>query len=217
MLAVRVHRVPHLYCIGNCQMGISRIESNKGDRLSLEGSLLIASPRLEDAVFGRSVCLVVEHTEKAVAGVVLNRPVISDVLPLWKQLTDGCQKTAEPPRHLHFGGPVSGPVVAVHDQETLADAGNGQGVYLAAQVDTLKKLVFIAPEHYRLVVGHAAWEATQLVQQIQAGLWYVLPASPELVFSADEEMWTRGIRRAVTLILQHLSGAKHVFENPQHN
>ncbi len=88
------------------------------------------------------------------------------------------------------------------------------GVYLAAQVDTLKKLVYIAPEHYRLVVGHAAWEANQLVEQIKAGLWYVLPASPELVFSADEEMWTRGIRRAGTLILQHLTGAKHVPENP---
>ncbi len=172
---------------------------------------MVASPRLSDAVFGRSVCLVVEHTaQNGAAGVVLNRPFISDVTPLWEQLTEGSHHTAEPPRHLHFGGPVSGPVVAVHDQAALADACNGEGVYVAAQADTLKKLVFVAPEHYRLVVGHAAWKEGQLEKEIREGYWYVLPAHPELVFSSDDEMWAKGMRQVGSLIVQAVTEAKHI-------
>ncbi len=172
---------------------------------------MIASPQVSDAFFGRSVCLVVEHNSNGDAvGVVLNRPVISDVTPLWRELTSGSTHTAQPPQHLHFGGPVSGPVVAVHDQEALADAGNGQGVYLAAQADTLKKLVFIAPEHYRLVVGHAVWTDGQLEKEIRQGLWYVLPALPDLVFASDDEMWMRGMRRVGTMLVQNVVGTSHV-------
>ncbi len=194
---------------------MSRIPESSLPTPTLQGCLLVASPRLSDAVFGRSVCLVVEHTaQNGAAGVVLNRPFISDVTPLWEQLTEGSHHTAEPPRHLHFGGPVSGPVVAVHDQEALADAGNGEGVYVAAQADTLKKLVFVAPEHYRLVVGHAAWKQGQLEKEIREGYWYVLPAHPELVFSSDDEMWAKGMRQVGSLIVQAVTEVKHIPATP---
>lgn len=197
---------------------MNRIPKSLEGQMSLEGGLLVASPRLTDAMFGRTVCLVVEHSaESGTAGVVLNRPVISDVTPLWQELTQGSHHTAEPPRHLHFGGPLSGPVVAVHDQESLADLGRGQGVYLAAQADTLKKLAFVAPQHYRLVVGHAAWKPGQLEREIAEGMWYWLPVDSALVFSADEEMWPRCLRRVGQMIVQHVTGVTHVPADPAWN
>jgi hypothetical protein len=40
---------------------------------------------------------------------------------------------------VHFGGPVSGPVVAVHGSPDFAEAQAGEGVYVAAQKAHLKK------------------------------------------------------------------------------
>lgn len=185
--------------------------------MSLTGSVLVATPRLEDEIFGRSVCLVLEHVPDHSVGVVLNRPFALDVAPLWQELTSGLSKTASPPPHLHFGGPVSGPVVAIHDRESLAEAGNGNGVYLAAQVENLKKLVLIPPEHYRLFVGHAAWRSGQLEQEIRDGYWYPLPADPELVFGNDYDMWQKAMRRVGNFMMQSVVGLPGLPRNPSDN
>ncbi len=177
-------------------------------KLSLAGVLLIAAPQVEDKLFGKSVCLVLEHRDEHSIGVVLNRPFTLDVKPLWEQLTQGLSKTAQPPHHLNFGGPNSGPVVAIHDRESLAEGGNGSGIYLAAQVETLKKLALIPPEHYRLLVGHAAWKSGQLEQEIMDGIWYPLPASPDLVFVDDYDMWREAMRRVGGLVVQSVLGLK---------
>ena len=185
--------------------------------MSLTGVLLVATPRLTDDIFGRSVCLVLEHVPDHSVGVVLNRPFAIDVAPLWQELTSGLSKTASPPPHLHFGGPVSGPVVAIHDRESLAEAGNGNGVYLAAQVENLKKLVLIPPEHYRLFVGHAAWKSGQLEQEIRDGFWYPLPADPELVFGSDFDMWQQGMRRVGNYMMQSVLGLDNMPKNSSDN
>ena len=41
---------------------------------SLKGHLLVATPRLRDPNFDRTVVLVLEHSDEGAAGVVLNRP-----------------------------------------------------------------------------------------------------------------------------------------------
>src|SRR5690606_4709144 len=70
---------------------------------------------------------------------------------------------------VHFGGPLSGPVVAVHDSPALAEVETGHGVYVAAQKDHLEALVRECPSDYRLITGHAAWSAEQLANEFDAG------------------------------------------------
>lgn len=182
------------------------------NRYNLSGCVLVAAPRLTDALFGRSVCLMLEHSDEGSVGLVLNRAFSSDVRGLWDQLTEG-QESAEPPLHLNFGGPVSGPVLAIHDHEPLAEAGNGAGVYVAAQVQNLKKLTTLSPEHYRLFVGHAAWKSGQLEHEIAEGYWYPLPASSDLVFSHESDMWPHGIRLVGEAVIESIVGPRHMSED----
>ena len=126
-------------------------------------------------------------------------------------------KTAKPPHHLNFGGPHSGPVVAIHNREALAEGGNGNGIYLAAQVETLKKLALVPPEHYRLLVGHAAWKAGKLEEEIRQGIWYPIPASPDLVFVDDYDMWQESMRRVGGLVVQSVLGIKALPISPHLN
>src|SRR3954470_14766577 len=69
----------------------------------LTGRLLVASPRLADANFRRSVVLVLDHGDDGALGVVVNRPLevdVSAVLPAW-------QPSAPMPALLFRGGPVA--------------------------------------------------------------------------------------------------------------
>jgi len=97
---------------------------------------------------------------------------------------------------VHFGGPLSGPVVAVHGSLALAEVETGQGVYVAAQKDHLEALVRERPSDYRLIIGHAAWSAQQLANEFDAGMWHLLPATPETVFPLQPDLWPYLIRRA---------------------
>lgn len=170
--------------------------------MALAGHLLVASPQFEHDMFARSVCLILEHDAKHTIGVLLNRPFSLDVKPLWDQLTQGLSQTASPPAYLHFGGPNSGPVVAIHNRPNLAEGGNGDGLYLAAQVENLKQLALVPPQNYRLFVGHAVWKGGELEQEIESGLWFPLIASSDLVFVDDYDMWREGLRRVGSQMIQ---------------
>ena len=107
---------------------------------------------------------------------------------------------------IHFGGPLSGPVVAVHNASELAEAEAGRGVYVAAQRDLLETLVKQRPGGYRLIVGHLGWSLEQLRSEREAGYWHVIDATEEDVFTGDQELWSAVIRRATGASLAHWVG-----------
>jgi len=180
--------------------------SEEENRVSLAGYLLVAAPGLEDDVFSRSVCIIVEHSPTQTIGIMLNRRMAMDSDALWEQLLEGSERPANSVSYINFGGPQNGPVLAIHDNQQLAEGGNNQGVYLSAQSDTLKKLAHETPEHCRLFVGHAVWQPSQLEKEIINGDWHVLPAVPELVFADEQAMWFRGIQTVGNGIIQAITG-----------
>jgi putative transcriptional regulator len=182
-------------------------------RISLAGFALVASPGLADSVFGNSVCIVVEHSKERAIGIVLNKPLEIDASPIWEQILEG-SKSAGASAHVNFGGPQSGPVLAIHDVKDLAEGGNQLGVYLAAQQEHLKALTESQNGRYRLFIGHAVWGPSELEQQIVEGVWHVLPAIPELVFDEEGSMWLKAIRTVGNRLVEEITGASYPNGGP---
>ncbi|QEF96386.1 hypothetical protein Mal15_04140 [Stieleria maiorica] len=107
---------------------------------------------------------------------------------------------------IHFGGPLSGPVVAVHNSSEHAEAQAGKGIYVAAQRDMLETLVRQQPGPFRLIVGHLGWTNEQLRAEREAGFWHMIDATDEDVFAGDHELWPTVIRRATTRSLANWLG-----------
>lgn len=125
--------------------------------------------------------------------------------------------SVSPSDFVHFGGPLSGPVVAIHQLSEFAEAETGKGIYVAAQKQHLEGLVKNRPGPYRLIVGHLGWEPNQLASELQAGLWHLVPATVQIVFEDSEQMWPRLIRRATSRSLANWIGIKHIPANPELN
>jgi putative transcriptional regulator len=113
---------------------------------------------------------------------------------------------------IHFGGPLSGPVLAIHASQSLAEAQTGHGIYVAAQKEHLEQILLQNPSQYRLIVGHSAWGSGQLDAEIKAGAWHVLPATAELIFGTADDLWPLLIRRGTGSTLARLVGAP---DNPR--
>lgn len=155
---------------------------------TLQGHFLVASPHLLDPNFARSVVLLIQHSEDGAFGVVLNRPTESTVEELWSEVGDG---ECEDARHVHLGGPVSGPLIALHTDAALSEMEVVPGVFFSAQREHLEELVLRPDKPFRLFVGHSGWGEGQLDREMEEGSWLTLPATSEYVFYDDGDLWQR--------------------------
>lgn len=185
---------------------------------SLEGCLLVASPDCQGELYERSVCLVVNHSSEGAVGVILNKGIEVEVADLWQKLageTDAETTAAQVARPLYFGGPKSGPVVALHNRQEFAEYTPGEGVYLAAQVQNLQALVRSPTRGaaVKIIVGQANWEAGCLEEEFARGKWLPLPLLPGLVFADADAMWGRAIREIGNQFVAGLVGLGGVRTN----
>jgi len=139
---------------------------------SLAGQLLVASPRLPDENFSRSVVLIIHHDEHGALGVVLNRPADSTVREVWESLSDDPCDSDEP---VHIGGPVSGPLMALHTNEECAESEVLPGVFFATHRDRLNRIVQEPEFLFRIYNGYSGWASGQLESELKFGGWMLLP------------------------------------------
>jgi putative transcriptional regulator len=164
--------------------------------VDLSGQLLLATPRLRDPNFARSVILLLQCDDDGAIGVVLNRPstlAVAEVLPTWGD-------AVSEPRVVYSGGPVSpesalGVAVprAGQEPEGFRPVPSGLGlVDLDSEPDRLlQSLVGV-----RIFAGYAGWDRGQLDDEVGEGSWYIVPStSTEVLHPRPDELWRTVLRR----------------------
>ena len=154
---------------------------------SLAGNLLVATPALFDPNFYRTVVLLLQHDEDGCVGVVLNRP--SDE-PVGEHLPDWAGRVPDPGT-VNYGGPVD-PAVAIG--LSLVGSGLPTGVPGLSLVD-LTTSPDESTHPVRIYSGYSGWGSDQLESEVAGGSWYVVQASPDDPFDADDGQWRRVLRR----------------------
>jgi putative transcriptional regulator len=181
---------------------------------SLKGSFLVASPHLRDPNFVRTVVLLVHHSEDGAFGVVLNRPTESTIKELWEKVG---QSPCESDQPVHLGGPVSGPLMAVHADASLAEMEIVPGVYFAAHRDHLEQLLQQHEHDFRFFVGHSGWGGGQLENELKEGAWLTTPATSEFVFYANDDLWRKITQHIGQEMLSKMLNLKGVPSDPSMN
>jgi putative transcriptional regulator len=163
---------------------------------SLAGSLLVASPTLDDPNFVRSVILVLDHDADGALGVILNRPSdisAGDALPRWADV-------ASEPAVVHVGGPVTPQVVVCLGRLRIGAAPRGwtplAGPIGAVDLDREPDEVAEALDGLRFFAGYAGWGAGQLEAEVRLGGWLIVRAEPDDAFTAaPDTLWSRVLKR----------------------
>jgi putative transcriptional regulator len=136
------------------------------------------------------------------AGIILNRPA-SKLSPHLSTLF-GSGNTL---REVYLGGPHSGPVVAIHQQEAHSEYSPVQNVHFAAHIDNLKAVTRSAPRNLKIVVGQAQWPGGELDRQFETGAWLPLPLSEDLIFGDPEMLWPLAMRKVGNRFVASITGA----------
>lgn len=151
-------------------MDIFKIETNHV--VPARGKVLISEPFLCDQTFGRSVILLVDHTEEGTMGLVLNKPLplfLNDVL-----------KDFDYPQDIpiYKGGPISTDTLFyLHTLENITGSlAIGKGMYLNGDFEAIKDYLIQGNPiqgKIRFFLGYSGWEHEQLCQEIEENTWLV--------------------------------------------
>lgn len=155
-----------------------------------KGSLLIASPDIGNELFHRCIILICEHSEAGSFGLILNKP-----LPIEAQEE---VNIIEKLKHLNIafssGGPIQpGQMLIIHGNEAYEELSVkiADQLYVGGDLNLLQDAMG-DPDHpeMRLIFGYTGWGPGQLEKEFLSGLWYLFPATRDLVFHKPiEKMW----------------------------
>lgn len=164
----------------------------------LAGQLLVASRKLRDPNFRQTVVLMLEHNKDGALGLVLNRPADRTIEQVWDAVEfDPCD--CQQP--LNQGGPVPGPLIALHTAEELAEKTVLPGLFLSMQKQAVDPLVRQDEYAFRLFSGNSGWGSGQLEGELQEGGWLTAPATANDVFAKPEVIWQEVTNRIALDIL----------------
>lgn len=176
----------------------------------LPGTLLVASPALKGTPFHKTVVIILQHSREGTFGVVLNRPANEQIKCAWQKLIGNDASD----RFIVQGGPIGGPVFAIHQEQQLAELEIPGGIFVSVESEKFHQLVDNEQSHYRIVFGVAGWENGQLDDEIDEGLWFTLDGDAEQVFDDPTWMWEKSLRRYGQQLICDVVGLDHLPASP---
>ena len=165
------------------------IQSN--NVLPSRGKILISEPFLRGETFGRSVILLIDHTEEGSMGLIINKQLplsVNDIIDDFKYLDN---------IPLFKGGPVA--TDTLFYLHTLKDVTGampiGNGLYLNGEFDEIKKYV-LAGNKIEDSIRYSGWDGDQLSTEISENTWLISKSEKDyLMNNNSKDMWKEALEK----------------------
>lgn len=212
---------------------------------NLTGRLLIASPYLSDDNFLRSVVFIIRHDIDGAFGLAIDRPTsrrFRDLVEL--SSTEGTPRDDD---FIYRGGPVEGPLLALHDLAGIGDpcgpietnASTGlkctvhhhpaepfgsmsfelanPPAWITGDDDHLRILLRRRDARVRYIAHYSGWGAGQLDHELEVGGWLVGEATTKLLFSDPEDVWREAVKACGETVLSDVAPGMSLGGDPSLN
>ena len=166
----------------------------------LAGRLLVASEKMSDPRFQKTVIYMIEHDRDGAMGLIVNVPMGRvPAAKLFDRLGldgDGIEGEIE----VYFGGPVDPERgFLLHSTDVLLEGSVrvDERVALTAHPEMLLAIARgDGPAQSVFTLGYAGWGPGQLESELARDGWFVIPADLSLVFAPDPaKTWERAAAR----------------------
>ena len=180
---------------------------------SLAGRLLVASGKMGDPRFDRTVIYMIDHDAHGAMGLVVNVPLrkipLAALMARQEMDPEGPEtldpETLDPegldPETLvtvFYGGPVApGRGFFLHSTDLMLKGSRAldEFVALTTRPEALRALARgEGPAQSLFILGYSGWGPGQLESELARDAWFVVPAKSSLVFAEDPaRSWERAV------------------------
>ena len=164
------------------------------------GQLLVASPKMPDGRFSRTVIYMIDHNAQGAFGLIINQPMgVGPMDEFMKGL--GLKPGHGGKITLHYGGPVDPQSVFVlHSAEWKGrDPISLRGpIAVTTHTDVLSAISEgNGPRKSLVILGYAGWGPHQLESEMARDDWTTAPLDDDLIFDDDAKTkWERASAKA---------------------
>ena len=171
---------------------------------SVKDNFLIATKKMKDDRFEKTVVAMIENDENGAWGLIINKPL--GLIPL-SFLVDPKLSTSEKREELSevnilvfWGGPVEiKKIFIVHSNEYQSETTKNYGAISISQdynilFDIIEKR---GPEKSLVVLGYSGWGSGQLEGEMEKDHWILSDLNPDIIFEMDNaEKWINATKNS---------------------
>ncbi|NBW48843.1 MAG: YqgE/AlgH family protein [Betaproteobacteria bacterium] len=167
---------------------------------NLTNHFLIAMPGLDDAMFGKSVVYVCEHSARGALGLVINKPADMPLPALFDKIDLPLHRSDLVSQQVFQGGPVQTERGFVLHESVVAEGqGSDESLYsstmtipggleMTTSKDVLEALSMgSGPKRVLVSLGYSAWGEGQLETELGENSWLTVAADQSLIFDTPVE------------------------------
>ena len=171
---------------------------------SVKDFFLIATEKIKDSRFEKTVILMLEHDEKGAFGIAINKPLGKITLgSLISKIDDPVinkKKLYDIKIPIYWGGPVDNKKILILHSNDYKNETTKKYNDLSISSD-LKTLVKIAekkgPKKSLVILGLAAWNIGQLDGEIEFESWTLSEMNMDLIFEVENnKKWLKAINNS---------------------
>ncbi len=157
----------------------------------LKGQLLVASSRIVDPRFQKTVILIAGHDENGTIGLIVNKP--GRKVAIGELLEQAAISPQEKEREIliHYGGPVAPDhMFFLHSTDVALESSHTvvEGIALSTDLEILRLIAGgKGPQKYLLFLGYSGWAPQQLEGELSIGSWITVDTDLSLVFAEEPE------------------------------
>jgi putative transcriptional regulator len=173
---------------------------------SVKDFFLIATEKIKDSRFEKTVILMLDHDKKGALGIVINKPLGKITLgSLISKIDDPSinkKKLYNVKIPIYWGGPVDqNKMLILHSNdyknETTKEYNN---LSISSDLTTLVKIAEKkGPKKSLVILGLAAWNIGQLDGEIELERWSLSEMNMDLIFEVENnKKWLKAINNSFT-------------------
>jgi putative transcriptional regulator len=168
--------------------------------INLTNHFLIAMPGLEDAIFGKSVVYVCEHSPRGALGLVINKPADIKMSALFDKVDLPLKREDLTQSPVFQGGPVQTERgFVLHEALYTAPDNKDESLYastltipggleMTTSKDVLEALSNGAgPRRVLVSLGYSSWGEGQLETELGENSWLTVNADQSVIFDTPVE------------------------------
>ena len=171
---------------------------------SVKDFLLIATEKIRDSRFKKTVILMLEHDNKGALGIVINKPLgtisLGSLISKVDDQSINKKELYDVKIPIYWGGPVDDHKMLILHSKDYKNESTNEYNNLSTSSD-LTTLVEIAekkgPKKSLVVLGLAAWNIGQLDGEIELERWTLSESTVDLIFEIeDNKKWLKAINNS---------------------
>lgn len=171
---------------------------------SVQNNFLIATKKMKDDRFKKTVIAMLENDEDGAWGLVINKPI--GLIPL-ALLVDATLNTSEEREELYkvniqifWGGPVElKKIFVLHSSEYQSTTTKNYGIISISQdynilFDIAEKK---GPEKSLVILGYSGWGSGQLEGEMERDHWILSDLDSDIIFEKEpKEKWKKALKNS---------------------